>query len=294
MHLLDSLGRDLGVLEEAVGRLEVRPVFVLIGQGMIRRRRHRRGHLHDSFERRPSPKSIPPNCCPLQSVAARSISVMGEPPVPNPRTPSFARTTIHFFRHYHAKRCKVVGKGEGQDHSLGLKADGSIIAWGSNYYGQTAVPEPNAGFSAVAASRWHSLGLKADGSVVAWGAYGPTNVPTPNTGFTAVATGWVHALGLKGDGSIVAWGCEEGYDNGQCDVPYPNTGFTAVAAGGFHSLGLKVDGSIVAWGSNFTGETTVPAPNTDFIAVAAGVYRSMGLKADGSIVEWGLTSIRFT
>ena len=43
-----------------------------------------------------------------------------------------------------------------------LKADGSIVAWGNNGYGQTNVPAPNSGFVAVAAGGEHSLGLQAN------------------------------------------------------------------------------------------------------------------------------------
>jgi hypothetical protein len=45
-------------------------------------------------------------------------------------------------------------------HSLGLKTDGSIVAWGYNYSGQCDVPEPNTGFVAVSGGADHSLGLK--------------------------------------------------------------------------------------------------------------------------------------
>ena len=105
-------------------------------------------------------------------------------------------------------------------------------------YGQCNVPSPNTGFTAIAAGEYHSLGLKTDGSIVAWGdnGYGQCNVPSPNTGFTAIAAGGYHSLGLKQDGSIVAWGWNR---CGQCTVPSPNTGFTAIAAGGNQSLGLK-------------------------------------------------------
>ena len=50
----------------------------------------------------------------------------------------------------------------GARHSLGLKADGSIVAWGSNSFGQCSVPAPNRGFVGLAAGGEHSLGLKAD------------------------------------------------------------------------------------------------------------------------------------
>ena len=109
-------------------------------------------------------------------------------------------------------------------------------------------------FITIADGGHHSLGIRQDGSIVAWGDNGDSqcNVPSPNTGFVAIAAGGGHSLGLKSDGSIVAWGYN---NNGQCDVPSPNTGFVAVAGGGNHSLGLKQDGSIVAWGSNGIGHT---------------------------------------
>ncbi len=176
-------------------------------------------------------------------------------------------------------------------YSLGLKADGSIVAWGCGSpfnYGQCNVPAPNTGFVGVAAGNYHSLGLKADGSIVAWGRSdeAQTSVPEPNSGFATVAAGSSHSLGLKGDGSIVAWGAN---GSGQTNPPPggPNTGFVGVGAGYYHSLGLKADGSIVAWGDNSYGQTNVPAPNSGFVAVGAGGYHSLGLKADGSIVAWG-------
>ena len=53
----------------------------------------------------------------------------------------------------------LIGVAAGGDHSLGLKADGSIAAWGWNDYGQCNVPAPNSGFVAIAGGRHHSLGL---------------------------------------------------------------------------------------------------------------------------------------
>ena len=180
----------------------------------------------------------------------------------------------------------VVSVAAGWSHSLGLKTDGSIVAWGYNNYGQCNIPSPNTGFTAVAAGYIHSLGLKEDGSIVAWGYdyWGQCNPPSLNTGFVAVAAGGYHSLGLKADGSIDAWG----YNNyGQGNVPSPNTGFTGIATGGYHSLGLKENGSVVAWGNNDDDQCYVPSPNSGFTGIAAGKYHNLGLKENGSVVAWG-------
>jgi len=61
------------------------------------------------------------------------------------------------------------------------------------------VPEPNSGYIAVEAGYNHSLGLKADGSIVAWGDnfFGQCTLPSPNSGFVAIAAGYEHSLYLR-------------------------------------------------------------------------------------------------
>ena len=152
---------------------------------------------------------------------------------------------------------------------------GRIVGWGSQVVGNNRGGE----FTAVAGGSHHSLGLKEDGSIVAWGENdrGQCDVPSPNANFVAIGAGNWHSVALRVDGSIVAWG---GTHWGLCDVPSPNTDFIAIAAGSYHNLGLKEDGSIVAWGENDSGQCDVPSPNNDFIAISAGGYHSLGLKRE--------------
>jgi hypothetical protein len=72
---------------------------------------------------------------------------------------------------------------------------GSIVGWGSQVVGA----DMSAGLVAVSGGGSHSLGLKADGSIVAWGynGNGQCNVPSPNTRFVSVAGGGSHSLGVK-------------------------------------------------------------------------------------------------
>jgi len=74
------------------------------------------------------------------------------------------------------------------------------MAWGWNVYGQTDVPvEAQTGVVAVAALGNHSLALKADGTVVAWGenTYGQTILPSGLSNVVAMAAGWRHNVFLR-------------------------------------------------------------------------------------------------
>ena len=72
------------------------------------------------------------------------------------------------------------------------------MPWGSNDFGQLDVPEPNSGFVSVTCGADFSLGLKDDGSIVAWGNYGPIcNEPEPNAGYVAVTANNWNAYALK-------------------------------------------------------------------------------------------------
>src|SRR5713226_5539063 len=66
----------------------------------------------------------------------------------------------------------------GASHSLALKSDGTVVAWGDNFYGQSAVPADMTSVTAIAAGGCHGLALKSDATVVAWGynGYGESTV----------------------------------------------------------------------------------------------------------------------
>ena len=174
----------------------------------------------------------------------------------------------------------------GGTHSLALKSDQTVWAWGLNSSGQLGDGTTTSHFTAaqvtgvttaiaIAAGNTHSLALKADGSVVAWGSNSNGQIgdnsttqrtsPVAVSGLTsviAIAAGTNHSLALKSDGTVVAWGAN---GNGQLGdnstsqrlTPVAISGLTnavAIAAGADHSLALKSDGTIVAWGANASGQ----------------------------------------
>jgi hypothetical protein len=189
----------------------------------------------------------------------------------------------------------VTAIAAGSAHSLALKGDGTVVAWGcpGGDAGECNVPSGLSGVTAVSAGTFHSLALKSDGTVVAWGCrvenVGQCSVPTGLSGVTAIAAGYYHSLALKGDGTVVAWGCGGFRNYAQCNVPSGLSGVTAVSAGTFHSLALTSDGSVVAWGcGGFAGDQCgVPSGLSGVTAIAAGFDHSLALKSDGTVVAWG-------
>ena len=180
----------------------------------------------------------------------------------------------------------ALGVAPGYLHSLALKSDGTVVAWGYNNLGQCTVPTGLSGVTAIEGGNNHSLALKSDGTVVAWGTNnsGQCNVPTGLSGVTAISAGGGFSLALKNDGTVVAWGYN-GY--GQCSVPAGLSGVTSISAGGSYSLALKSTGTVVAWGYNVDGECNVPAGLSGVTAIAAGGHHSLALKSDGTVVAWG-------
>ena len=199
---------------------------------------------------------------------------------------SWGRQVIPFFEPG-ARYFKIAG---GLVHSLALRSDGTVVAWGENFSGQCMVPAGLSGVVAIAAGGSHSLALKSDGTVAEWGKFwnGSTlvnvAVPINLNDVRTIAAGAYHSLALKSDGTVVAWGAN---DVGQSMVPSSLSGVVAIAGGGFHNLALKSDGTLVAWGHNPFGQCSVPTGLSGVVAIEAGTAHSLALKSDGKVVAWG-------
>ena len=57
----------------------------------------------------------------------------------------------------------VVAIAAGENYTVALKQDGTVVAWGHNGYGQTRVPAGLRGVVAIAAGTYHTVALKQDG-----------------------------------------------------------------------------------------------------------------------------------
>ena len=169
----------------------------------------------------------------------------------------------------------------GDDHTVGLKSDGTVVAVGSNKYHQCDVSQWT-DIVAVSAGDCHTVGLKSDGTVVAadWNEDDRCDV-SQWTDIVAVSAGGNHTVGLKSDGTVVAVGKNEYH---QCDVSQWRD-IVAVSAGVDHTVGLKSDGTVVAVGKK-DGRDYV-SQWRDIVAVSAGGNHTVGLKSDGTVVAVG-------
>lgn len=174
----------------------------------------------------------------------------------------------------------------GGAHSLAIRADGTVVAWGNNNYGQTNVPAELSNVVAIAAGHSHSLALRADGSVTAWGqnTYGQTDPPPGIAGSLDVAAGREFSLVLLTNKSVVAWGRN---DFGQTNLPPDLNNVGSIAAREAHGLALLANGTVVGWGRNDSGQASPPAGLSNAVAIAAGSAHSLALLADGTVSAWG-------
>jgi hypothetical protein len=142
----------------------------------------------------------------------------------------------------------VASATAGASHTVALKTDGTVWAWGNNWYGELGdgtdrdrsipvqVLGPGGsgfltGVASISAEDYHTVALKTDGTVWAWGANFDGQLGDNTTTNRAVP---VQVVGPGGTGFLA--------------------GVSSVAGGGAHTVAVKADGTVWCWGKNDSGQ----------------------------------------
>lgn len=185
----------------------------------------------------------------------------------------------------------MISVSAGDNHSLALRGDGQIFAWGSNASGQFGSNTLVSSTSAVAGS-------------------------ATSSGWTDTRPGRLFTLATRGNGTLWGWGSNTSGQLGNGSLLSTSTpqqiGAATIwrtASGGTnHVLALAADGTLWSWGSDATGQLgngvttgTITTPqkllvsalvdpqlsDSDWAVISSGSGHSVAVKADGSLWSWG-------
>lgn len=204
-----------------------------------------------------------------------------DPVTPSPEPTGEGNAPLGLSRQYPQTMGMVAA---GYIHSLGLRADGTALSAGHDYYGQRRVKDWT-DVVYIAAGKSVSIGVRKDGTLLTAGSL--LNGTSGDAAALATVGAWTnvfiadagagHVAALLNDGTVVAAGDNS---SGQCDVGSWSD-IVWIACGDAFTVGLKSDGTLVA-------TSGAPAAVTSWAEVkklaAGGASAVAAITAEGKLV----------
>jgi len=178
----------------------------------------------------------------------------------------------------------------GDAHTIALKNNGTLWAWGKNDYGQLGdgttnnrktprqVYGNNTDWSKIEAGSNHNLAIKTNKTLWAWGYNGwcqlgdntSENRLTPrqitiSSDWSMLTAGDNYSLALKSNGTLWGWGNNTLSQLGNGDTNPPlyktsptqssnDTDWSMISAGHAHVIARKINNTLWGWGNNTAGQ----------------------------------------
>jgi alpha-tubulin suppressor-like RCC1 family protein len=198
-----------------------------------------------------------------------------------------------------------------------------LYTWGINTLGQLGGNFSEIkSWTSVAAGGSHTVAIRNDGLLFAWGSgfsgqlgdgtnqFRPSPVQIGSSSWTQVSAGQSHTAAIRSDGLLFTWGggssgrlglgATGGVGNRSSPTQVGTSSWTQVSTGGTHTVAITSVGGLFAWGAGSSGRlgvgntTTRSIPlqigTSSWTQVSAGQTHTAAIRSDNRLFTWGAGS----
>lgn len=207
---------------------------------------------------------------------------------------------------------EISGGGfDGISHSLAIKTDGTLWAWGYNAEGQLGdestvnksspiqIGNDNT-WQSITAGTMSSVAIKTNHTLWAWGDNVSNNVPVQigvDSDWQSISAGYYNNFGIKINGTLWTWSAIS---------PFPiqigtDSNWKTISSNLGLNHAIKKDGTLWGWGNNYYGgigdgtiiDKTNPVQigiDSDWDKMSNGEQCGFAIKTNGTLWAWGWNS----
>ena len=220
---------------------------------------------------------------------------------------------------------KIIDANGQTSHSMAVKADGSLWAWGKNNTGQlgdgttidksSPVQIGTSSWTTVYAAVSFTLGITTTGALYAWGGNNTANLGDGTTinksspvqigslSWTMITAGLLgSSAGITTTGALYMWGDRNFIPPGSTarfssPVQIGTSSWSMISLSDSEAAGIDVTGRLFTWGDNLYGNlgdgttinksSPVQIGSSSWTKVSAGSYWTAGITITGALFTWG-------
>ncbi len=187
-------------------------------------------------------------------------------------------------------------------HTVAIKQDGTLWAWGYNHYGQLGNNSTSDGYVpkqeytqgidwvSVGAGFYHTAAIRKNRTLWAWGynacgqlgnnlttdSHIPVQEFTQSGDWVSLSAGFLHTTAIKTDDTLWSWGCNDYGQLGNDSIVWSHvpvqeyiqsSDWASLSAGDTHTIAIRQDGTLWGWGRNDYGQLAIDLYMAPFLPV---------------------------